>query len=1653
MFTHFYLHMYLHLIRKIKMGSRFSDKFILFKEWLNEACCQKFCIVEKSLEEKLNIAFKDEIFAISLTQEASQHTKKKNPQGTIEETVTTLTNNSALTYAQKNSTQALKRNSQEPKFSQKRKPPKREILANSIIDRLLFAYKTTVEIHTELFTDAQYICNATKKILYNLQTANVISYFSKPSKPSVERSIDEEVPLVDLSTASLNDLMFLLQLFTNTTTDETEITDSLEAVSKFIPHIKIQKLPDPRFNQSRCLKCSINLHECFCQVCEKVFCRYCINKRKIPQFNMFTPNSVCDTCYQTLDSQDAKTWVDEGLKLINSKSIESIIASHGYFTIALCYDFDKTKLLYDISKTFLEAQHPEIALKYITNLLNDCDDKTSIKALLLASSILKTLAFKPKRKFPEQWTLLKSAECACDEAELVLLHLTTTCNYKLDVPDISERKREIMEAAQSLYTNQKEKFDLDTLTKIHAAWKNRNFTELLLMITSKESMVVYFKDSFISMLENFMNTQNQFLPSMLDEDATALSFLRGLLQMLKGESKLAMDTLEETIWKKYHAGWMQQAAIDIILALDFSLPHKRINSVTQFLNADYLLSADTEKLSVLIPNIDKPYEACNLKLYWPNFYLVGVNTKATRKYEQATLKQYQQGKWNEWEVGLAYLDFVPSCQHSAEYCICLLTAGFWFLKVLQKMHKCTADKCYATTKSSEKVKETYAVKRAILKCAQVSLCVSSMHHHPGMQLYVCQSALRLSLAALKYTPLQITEHESILIAQLLWSICHYSRFCPFWKYPQVSVSEALLLYITSGQLHSKFVLSLQHVEQKQLLPISDSELKYQIYENDLCNLCPLEDPGDAHLQAMETLLQEKGWSFWDVSNLMTSPLSPRTKSGWLIQQPYLGIPMEYASLEGFTINIFGDNPSIKLLVTFADDNNVGLFSQHDISEALQLQSGYSYFSLDHPNNHQRFHPFQEFRYKPDNLKNSDFLHTLFETDYLLKSFSVGSEISCIPPFKQRPCSDFLINNLPKELQEILKPVASRGESSSKVNRFWIQVDELIYDEKEEKGTITLKLKKPKMLVRTHPLFPDLDGKLRDTIEDEDPNSPEFKFAEDLTRNYDKIGQYFPMFARLRELVKLQYLGSVIHNITTDLKRKSEGIGVIISEHEYQKCLKEDNAQMIRIINNCLNDLKGQCNSKFTNIAKLPYSQQKAAHASLCTNLSSELIKIFQGSATYGTIYSYAEQWLADLNGGVTNTLWNFITQKVSSQQKLADYIFNCLPKLTPNNLKQMVMKSYANTHSRFSLYVSKFNCYKPSNNSSCKWVPAALLQNSDDKNRWAICYGGVMLCPMLTKGKVNLPDGTKSVILDSPRRSFPSSSTPNVCSGILASKKTISTRKGDNSKPNNSWSPILEFNQSSDVAKICDKKQFTSILYGNTNPTSASRRVKRYPSSNYNAFWDYTPTTSRKNTELPTKTQEILLHSREFYTDKFKKSRHDSQQSDTTVKYAENYANGYGKESGIKQKDYQAYKVSGGIKGSTTSGGSSNSGGRGGGGGSGNNNKRWTNDSTWCHARGEKWKEIKCNALGKGQFGKMYYYKVNTDRGQRWFSFDHAGHAGSAFKGFIETRSELVFESSYDHNLQIMANKHESNEGTKIKKCEMRITAIKNSSKKVFVTE
>ena len=745
------------------------------------------------------------------------------------------------------------------------------------------------------------------------------------------------------------------------------------------------------------------------------------------------------------------------------------------------------------------------------------------------------------------------------------------------------------------------------------------------------------------------------------------------------------------------------------------------------------------RFSLLVPKSSEllPPFTCQ----WPELAVEGLNTKGHRKFEKAIALLLEEGRWSEWDAAMAYINYVPACIHPAEAALCFSYAAMFLLKQLRE--------CLGSLVTPP-LSEVFAKKSMIMNCLQSSMALCIRFLHPGMQFYVCRLCLGTAVKTMQITESLATKYEAELITTLLHLIMYSSRFNPVWHFPSIPVSEAVLLSIKSARHHLRFLLGLQYVPDDKR-PVTLSEMFYQIHENDLRGICRLEDSTGARARAMEEMLRDKGWTWKDVVNLMTSPLSPRDSEGWLIQQKSLGISMPFAKLTGFVLNTNTDLPFIEIVAIPADPSNclVGLFSMDDVQTVLQLASSDAYpifFSLDSPNVHQEHHPFQQWRYKPKELQNSLFLDTLFEADYLLKSFSVGAEVSANPPFESRPCREGLTKTLPFELAEAIKPVAERGGTSSQhVHRFWIQGDIVEYSVTQVGSRLEFRLGEPKMHIRSHPIIPGPDGKYRDTEFEDDPDSPEAKFAFDITCNYNELSIYFPMFARLRELAKLQALVPILGIFMKNVKDKADGKGLNVPDElliEVQEDARQHHRDRIEDFLRHVDKSIGiwpaagdqtQVSSRVEHIkTRLPAHVQHQTSSSdiealaknilqeedeeVLSGVTEKLLDICDHKQSKDEVRKSVKQWLALRNP--------------SSVTELRDLICSVLPLPSDEDIiSHLIQPHHQRKYSAFKQKLeSTTRTLSPVAENACKWVPAAILK---DESGILVHYGGVIMTPGL----------------------------------------------------------------------------------------------------------------------------------------------------------------------------------------------------------------------------------------------------------------------------------------------------------------------------------
>lgn len=1212
------------------------------------------------------------------------------------------------------------------------------------------------------------------------------------------------VPMIDFSALDAVALQSLLRLFT--AVDEED--DKVGALSRnelltrlnteFVPRVVVEtQLPDTAQKGSHdlCFGCGGRLGffsrfaRAVCSVCRKRFCSSCPrNRRLVPhmQFGRSSLQEVCKGCCATLNRKEADKWMEQVGTFLQRGDKRSVFAAYGCFAMALCSSTNWASPLFTLAKELLEHGWPEMALQIVVPAAVSDSTSTNIKAksLLRVAAALEMLATQTDTSLNDQFGLLLAAKEAYVRAESTLLEVGDTA---VEAPQLMTNKSRLDAAILTLVEEQrrqKASVLADAVMQLERLWEQRDCYGILDTLTRErnEDHGSCLLTSGIAMdaLERFLAGKYDYLDRMLADDRFALILLRGILKISKRHFSEGLADVEQAAWSGCHSQWLPKVAIDVaanLLSSSSRFLSQRLYGVETvckgLCSADFMSAVNGEVLAALLPTVEEL--APPSQLHWPELVVSGINTKATRRYEESVRRQVSEGKWSERTAALAYIDFCPSSDHPAEACLSFVIAGLWFLKELQCKvekhkallyngssaghHKLVDEEKSETSKEVEEdatlgFRDVFAVQQAVIQCMRQAYLLSTTSLHPGMQLYVLRLALKATATAMQLVNERASPEDTSLVVEMLHSLLSVCRMIPYWHFPLVTVSEAVLLNIFSGRLHSQFLLRLQHTQANGVNPITSAQLKYQLYENDLRLVWPLCNKPDPRVCAMEAMLQEKGWSWTDVSLLMTSPLSVRSEEGWLIQQPELGISMPYAELEGFSLNLSSEPAatSISLSVKMAGRDNTGLFSAGDVAEVLQLESAFAYFSLEQPSRNERFHPFQEFKYEPQGLEGTNFLHTMFETDYLLKSFSVGVEVSASPPFKQRPNLDGLTAKLPAKLRHVIRPLFERGSSLNTAHRFWIQADELVYSRTAdaEGSRLEYHLGEPKMVIRSHPLMPGLDGKLHATEEGQDPDSPEAQFAADLTAHYDEIARYFPQFARLRELVKLQFLAVVIRSILENLESQANG-GVTVTDSMLQT-IHEENRQRrrtgvetmlqqlrtnIRVWPSADNDSEVSAavrniQAQLPSAVHMPYSDIESEvkralrknDTQLLSDVVNSLMQVCKPDVARNTMETYVSRWL--------------IGSYPSCQDDLLRFVCSSLPLPSRTVIKRQVTDQLRAMHRSFAREVSYLKGprqrYGQIRKTSCKWVPAALLKRQNDVCAASVCYGGVLLTPQHREG-------------------------------------------------------------------------------------------------------------------------------------------------------------------------------------------------------------------------------------------------------------------------------------------------------------------------------
>ena len=846
---------------------------------------------------------------------------------------------------------------------------------------------------------------------------------------------------------------------------------------------------------------------------------------------------LCSTCHEDVLKAEVEGWRTKSMQLLTAGELEDIQASIACLLMQLFANkfLGNTAIgaVNKFAKQLIQEDLPELAIPLLFTICQQNEAPTEkLRAHVLASKALESLAYSPDTLYSEQLPLLKAAVEECDAASKVKATGT-------EIPDLTSRIASLEKTINVIESQDKRQLNNAkqlAYSKLKDAWSKGNWDFIFQLIADTASDHLKRADGTnptMEAIKEFVKVNNDDS----SQERFVLTFLQGIIDVFSEKISEGLNNVEIAVWgsdgklsNKFYSTAIDIAIGALLQNSEHVIPLQKLYSCCEMVTKGGCLDPCS-----ILPSLHLKEEDLlpPFKLHWsPSHQLSSQITS----FEDFAVQKVTNGEWTCIQVAESYLDLIDStekCNDSTEIVLCFINAALWLLKMLIQK---------SAEPSASLGSEIFSLKMAVFHYIRQAFIITASCLHTGMQFYVARIAVAATVVASKYASSQATPNDAAQITQFLYTFIHTARFCPFWKAPLVSVSEAIILNKMIDRQHCIFLSKLEHIPE-EFCHLEQFEVAYKLYENDFNDLQKLENPEEMKHRTMQELLRNKGLTWENVSSVMKSSLCKRTPEGWICSQQPVGTNLEFAEIKGLRVHLnngvyslLGPQITVELLVIRSNGNN-GLISQSDMDTFLTIDAKELmplYFSLDPPSRDEKFHPFQELRFHPKALENTEVLETLLDADYLMKFFSVGSEVSANPPFDQRPCSDGLLSKLPPYLREALKSVHQYGNAKSSLSRFWIEAKEMKYDIEQSGNVITVKCGSPEMIIRKHRMYHDPSGQMRDTDDDDDLDSAESQFAAAMTKHYDEIGQYFPAYARLKELCKLQLLTRFVKNNVAEI---------------------------------------------------------------------------------------------------------------------------------------------------------------------------------------------------------------------------------------------------------------------------------------------------------------------------------------------------------------------------------------------------------------------------------------------------------------------------------------------------------------------------------------
>ena len=317
-----------------------------------------------------------------------------------------------------------------------------------------------------------------------------------PSKHAPQLATGQRLPLIPVSSLSIENLQFLFSMFTSVNMSDSvrqsevskdEMQHHLEAI---IPHTQMKESTSIQSKQTKCEKCKQNFsffvkqHHTCCY-CGKHFCKKCpLQQLTFTRLGHAKPHPICSLCIPTLHNLDMEDWTATCLQFLEMGTLEATRTALTCLTMVLCMGNKNTKSVVKVAQILFHKGAPELAMPLIAALLQQSKDTRELLGVhMLTASVLNSLAEKPNTDQETKWKLTLAAKEACC---LALEHASSLGN-SVEVPGLASMTKNTNNSLHALFKQKQHEHELQVKAlhlKILTLWQARDINGLLALVTA-----------------------------------------------------------------------------------------------------------------------------------------------------------------------------------------------------------------------------------------------------------------------------------------------------------------------------------------------------------------------------------------------------------------------------------------------------------------------------------------------------------------------------------------------------------------------------------------------------------------------------------------------------------------------------------------------------------------------------------------------------------------------------------------------------------------------------------------------------------------------------------------------------------------------------------------------------------------------------------------------------------------------------------------------------------------------------------------------------------------------------------------------------------------------------------------------------------------